>query len=458
MTDLSVDSHIHPASFRDPAGFVFSIGGTLYRQINLSYAPHYDRLMQSGLYEALIRDNLLVTHTEVPDLPGVSPHAYKVLQPRPLRRISYAAEWSPAQLKDAALLTLQVQLIAMDYGMTLKDATPYNIQFDDGKPVFLDTLSFETYDTTQPWIAYRQFCECFLFPLYIHQYSGTATDKIARAWPEGIPSATTARLLRWKSRWNPGAWMHVFLQARIGGRKNDAGGRQLGFSKTRLTRLVQHLQNLVSRLARPATGRSAWSGYYTESHLLENYLEKKEQLFRRYLQSVDFEDALDLGCNDGWFAKILAEKGKPVIAVDADWQCIDRLYRERIPGILPLTIDLANPTPASGFRNAEHDTFTVRAQSDLVTALALIHHLRLVNNIPFDLIAGYFSQLTRQWLIVEYIPLTDEKAAAIDARKQARTPEYDLPHFEAAFSRYFRLERQDPIPGTARTLYLMIKR
>ena len=49
--------------------------------------------------------------------------------------------------------------------MTLKDCSVYNIQFHQGRPIFIDTLSFEIYRDGDPWIGYRQFCEHFLAPL-----------------------------------------------------------------------------------------------------------------------------------------------------------------------------------------------------------------------------------------------------------------------------------------------------
>jgi hypothetical protein len=447
----------HPASFRDPAGFVFTANGIVYRQVNRAYARQYEQLTNSGLYKKLTGESLLIPHTEV-DNSATPPDHYLTLLPQQLTRLSYPAEWCPAQLKEGALLTLRIQQLAMDHGMTLKDATPLNIQFENAKPVFIDTLSFDLYDPAKPWIAYRQFCECFLFPLYLHRYTETGTARIAAAWPEGIPAGLTARLLPLKSRWNTGAWLHVFLQARISSRQRAAAEQSFRFSGAKLTRLIDHLQSIVSRLDTGPKRSSAWSNYYNETILGETYLEAKEQLFRQYLAGIQFNDALDLGCNDGRFSTILAATGASVIAVDSDWSCIERLYREHTANILPLCIDLANPTPASGFQNAERASFTDRAPSDLVTALALVHHLALHNNIPLSLIADYFQQLAKKYLMIEFVSLSDEKAAALVARKEMPAAGYDAINFEAQFSRHFRIEKKDIIPGTGRFLYLMTKR
>ena len=451
----------HPASFKDPSGFVFEVDHVFYRQVHQSYASHYDLLMDCGLYDTLVEKGFLVPHTEIAENLTQSPYWYKTLLPRQIHRISYAAEWCPGQLKDAALLTLEIQETAMAHGMILKDATPFNIQFENGRPVFLDTLSFEKYNPALPWIAYRQFCECFLFPLYLHYYLRTGIDKITGAWPDGIPATTTARLLPFKSRWNAGAWMHVFLQSHV---RSDPGGKgsQPSFSATRLGHLIAHLKSLVARLSIKETTATTWSNYYEGTIMGKDYLAAKEQLFRECLQAIEYKSALDLGANDGYFSRILAASGVPVLAVDFDWQCIDTLYKyarlRNISNILPLCVDISNPTPASGFRNAERASFTSRAHADLVVALALIHHLALGRNIPIPMVAAYFADLTKSFLLIEFIPSTDEKAVELLSNRSMSHLPYDTSWFEEHFIRYFTIERRSVITGTDRVLYLMKKR
>ena len=157
--------NIVSSSFRDPSGFVFFQKGTLYRQINKIYMNNYELLMSSNLYQNLIDCGLLIPHREI-DLKNLNdPEAYKYLQPDPISFISYPYEWSFSQLKDAALATLSIQKASLKYGMSLKDANAYNIQFHKGKPVLIDTLSFEKYEEGRPWSAYQQFCRFFLGPL-----------------------------------------------------------------------------------------------------------------------------------------------------------------------------------------------------------------------------------------------------------------------------------------------------
>ena len=153
------------ASFRDPSGYLFTRDGTLYRQINQTYRDNYQTLMDSGLYDQLISEQLLIPHEEVAVEPAEPSSAFKVIRPEPLQFLSYPYERCFSQLKDTALTTLTIQKRALNHGMSLKDCSSYNIQFHHGRPVFIDTLSFEIYREGEPWVAYRQFCQHFLAPL-----------------------------------------------------------------------------------------------------------------------------------------------------------------------------------------------------------------------------------------------------------------------------------------------------
>jgi len=493
------DQSAHPASYRDPAGYVFRSGSLYYRQVNASYAEDYEQLMRSGLYAALTQQGLLIPHTEIAENLTGAPEWYKTLLPRQVPFISYPSQWSPAQLKDAALLTLKVLRIAMDHGMILKDATPLNIQFIDGEAVFIDTLSFERYNTAVPWVAYRQFCECMLFPLYLQHYLSTGTHWIMSAWPGGIPAAVTARLLPLKSRLRLGVWLHVLLQSRIqrihsspgeGGRpettpataqarkpenaqaagrppqsgKPSGPARQPGFSKEKLGRLIGNLERIVGQLKTDDGRLSVWNNYYESTISSPSYLASKELLFREFIAGLTFGSALDLGANDGYFSRILAAgvtgKQGRVLAVDGDWQCINRLYetRTKLTSILPLYIDIANPTPATGFQNREQSSFLEQASSDLVAALALLHHLVFGRNIPLPKIAALLSELTRTYLVIEFIPLEDGKVRElIQDREHIHLP-YNAAVFEAEWAHYFTIGKQATIAGTQRILYLMKKK
>jgi hypothetical protein len=202
-----------PSSYRDPSGFVFRHDGTLYRHVAPSYAPHYDALLASGLYRELVGANLLIPHREMSDGELPSPGAYRILAPQQLAFVSYPYEWCFGQLRDAALCTLEVQRRALARRMTLKDATAFNVQFLHGRPLLIDTLSFERYREGSPWVAYRQFCEHFLAPLFLMARVHPDAGRLFRPYLDGVPLTVAGRLLGIRALLAPGALLHLHLHA-----------------------------------------------------------------------------------------------------------------------------------------------------------------------------------------------------------------------------------------------------
>ena len=443
----------HPSSFRDPSGFVFEAAGKLYRQINLSYAEHYDLLMQSGLYEHLVKQELLVSHVEINSNGSSPPGHYKTILPQFISFISYPYEWCFEQLQDAALLTLQILRSAIAHNMILKDATPYNVQFHFGKPVFIDTLSFEKYDEHQPWVAYRQFCETFLYPLVVSKYSGIEAHRLYLAYPDGMPAPTVAAALPAKARLKLTNWLHVFLPASVStGNKQ----KQSSFNKVKLLRIIDHLEQAISALKPHSANKSVWDRYYEEEILNEQYLSRKKDLITAMVKDED-KNVIDLGCNRGLFSRLIASSDKHILAVDDNAYSISMLYREtkqnRTP-ILPLCVDLMQPPGDAGFGNSERKAFYRRIRFDLCICLALIHHLCISKNVPFEKLAEFLAQLADR-LIIEFVPKEDEKALLLLSHRSDIFGNYNRQHFESSFSKYYLLENSKEIEGSARVIYQM---
>lgn len=450
----------HPSSFRDPSGFIFQAHDRVYRQVNQLYSAHYERLMQSGLYQKLTAAGWLVPHAEIDENFSGSPDWYKTLQPEKLPFISYPYEWSFEQMKDAALLVLNIVKESIRHDMILKDATPFNVQFHKGRPTWIDTLSFEIYDPSKPWVAYRQFCECFLFPLYIGHYLKTDIQKTLSTYLEGIPAALTSKLLPMRSGLSLGVWLHVYLQGAVKA-DHKTMPPQGGFNRKKLLNLITHLETIIGGFRGRKTG-TAWSDYYDNTILSQQYLQEKEKLFREMVQDLEYQTALDAGTNDGHFAKILAERTeKNIVALDSDAASINRLYRHikinNITNILPLQMDLTQPSPALGFRNRERTAFFDRIHPDLVTALALVHHLVYGKNIPLASLAAFFAEITGKYLLIEFVPPNDPKVTAISKNRTA-IHRYDSRTFEESFGAWFGILKKETVPGTERVLYLMEKR
>jgi len=452
-----------PGSFRDPSGFVFSREGLIYRQVNQGYAEEYDQLMGSGLYEELTGDDLLLAHSELSLDYALTDDAYRVIEPEQVPFISYPYEWCFSQLKAAALLTLEVEKKAFDHGMSLKDCSAYNIQFQGGKPVFIDTLSFEEYHEGAPWTPYRQFCQHFLAPLALMSHTDIRLHRLFRIHLDGIPLDLASTLLPARTWLNFGLLSHLHMHARAQGRFADksvsSDGRGVG--RTAFLGLLESLRSTVKKLTwRP--GGTEWHNYYEISNYSADALERKRELVGKLLDEVSPAPASvwDLGANTGLFSRIASDRGIPTIAFDLDPAAVEENYRRAATReettILPLVLDLTNPSPGIGWENQERVSLLDRGPADVALALALIHHLAISNNLPFGKVAHFFHQAC-QALIIEFVPKSDSQVQKLLATREDIFSEYDEQSFERAFGALFDIRRREAIPGTERTLYLMTK-
>ncbi len=450
----------HPASYRDPAGFVFEQAGNIYRQVNQVYAAEYEQLVKSGLYERLVLEKKLLPHQEINENLTGGADWYKTISPQQLDFISYPYEWCFSQWKEAALLTLDIAQLCMQYGMMLKDATPFNIQFVNGAPVFIDSLSFEQYDESTPWVAYRQFIECFAVPLLLAKYHSAELLKLFQLYPDGIPMALTRRLLPWKSRFNSHVFLHIQLPQYFSNSKKAAGPAKPAFSKQKLLHIINSLRSFIGGLS-CATASGGWDNYYAATILSADYASAKMNIITAWLKELPAQPLLDIGTNTGVFAIAAAQSGKWTIAVDADSTCIDQLYmtgrQQKITNLIPLCIDITNPAPATGWQNQERPSFLQRLRPGITMALALLHHLVLTKNIPLPQVIDFLAACTGSCLIVEFVPLTDEKARQLLANKVVHHALYDAAAFEELCSLHFTIEEKKAVPFSERILYKMKK-
>jgi hypothetical protein len=445
------------ASFRDPGGFLFSREGILFRQINRSYAEDYARLMESGLYGRLVKAGLLIPHIEVDQAPVDEDAAFRVIQPERVPFISYPYEWSFSQLKDAALATLSIQKRALKFDMSLKDASAYNIQFVHGKPTLLDTLSFEKYKEGQPWVAYRQFCQHFLAPLALMAHRDIRLGQFLRVYIDGVPLDLASRLLPLRTRLNFGLLTHIHLHA--GAEKRFAGESvgQAKMNRNALVGLIESLETSVKRLSwKPAGTR--WWNYYEITNYSDEAFEHKKQLVKEWVARVGPKLVWDLGANTGVFSRVASASGAFTVSYDIDAAVVEQNYlRAKIDKeqkLLPLQLDLTNPSPGLGWLNRERDSFGARGPADMTLALAVIHHLAISNNVPLPQLAGFFAE-TGKWLVIEFVPKSDSQVQKMMLAREDIFPYYTRAGFEQAFQACFRIHESTPVRETERTLYLM---
>ena len=453
-----------PASFRDPSGFVFRREGILYRQIQPAAAADWDAFLSSGLHERLVADGLLVEHDDAPLELAALPGAAAVIRPRELDFISYPYEWCFGQLKDAALLTLELQSRAIEVGLRLKDASAYNVQFDAGRPVLIDSLSFEVAAKTDPWPAYRQFCQHFLAPLALIAHRDARGGLMLRDFIDGIPVDLAAGLLPVRTRLNLGLSAHLHLHAgaqRRAAREAPAArpARERRVSETGQLALIDSLRRTVQGLRYEPAGQ--WTGYSTSTSYSEGATASKGAIVREMLAAVGGRMAWDLGANVGVYSAIAAESGYRVVAFDQDAASVEMHWRrvrgQPDLGVLPLIMDLSNPSPALGWALEERASFLERGEPDVIMALALIHHLAIGNNVPLPSVARLFARMSPR-AIVEFVPKEDPMTRRLLAGRRDVFDPYSIDGFREAFGGPFRIVREAPIDDSPRTIFLLERR
>jgi hypothetical protein len=454
-------SRVIPSSFRDPSGFLFEHKSTLYRQINTTYRANYDHLMESGLYEALTSAGLLIPHEEVgigsprPDL------AYKIIKPALLPFISYPYEWCFSQLKNAALTTLRIQKTCLDFGMSLKDCSAYNIQFRKGRAVLIDTLSFEQYRDGHPWVAYRQFCQHFLAPLALMSYKDIRLNQLFRIYIDGIPLDLASSLLTIRSRLVFSLLSHIHLHAKSQKHFASHTLNESNYTMGRLSflGLVDSLESAIKKLNWQPNG-TEWANYYEDTNYSPIALQHKKEIVAGFLDRIKPKSVWDLGANVGVFSRLASDKGIQTVSFDIDPAAVEKNYLEGVErgeeNILPLVLDLTNPSPSIGWENEERISLGERGYADTVLALALIHHLAISNNVPLNRIASFFSHICN-WLIIEFVPKSDSQVQRLLATREDIFPDYTQQDFEQEFGNFFTIGNRVKIRDSERMVYLMGK-
>lgn len=455
------------ASFRDPSGFMFWHDGEIYRCIQASYADEFKAAESSGVFSDACDAGLLLPFTtcDTAKLPANfgDHNCYTVLKPRQLATISYPYEWSFTALKDAAAVTLRLHLLALKHGFLLKDASAFNIQFVDGAPQFIDHLSFDRIAHHNAWPAYGQFCRHFLAPLLLMSYVDLSFGNILQKYIDGPPLELVSRLLPRYTKLSPAIQMHLHMHAHMS--KSYASAHERvdtgkGLSARGFSSIASSLLKLVERLE-PKDQLTEWGDYYADTNYSKQAFTAKQEMLRALVLSVRSRLIWDLGGNNGEFSRTLSDLADLIICMDMDPRAVDQNYnrcrKDKISNVLPLVADVTNPPPAMGFANRERPALFERSRPDLVIALALIHHLAISNNLPLDYVAGFLADHAPA-LIIEFVPKSDSQVQRLLANRPDIFPDYNREGFEAAFGRWFVVERADVIPGTERLLFLMRRR
>ncbi|HBL17076.1 MAG: hypothetical protein A2X36_06390 [Elusimicrobia bacterium GWA2_69_24] len=450
-----------PGSFRDPGNRVFYDGERVCRGLDSRSAADWRAVSSRGFFTRRMAQGSIVRTTALPaDDPALQGWEAALVHER-IPFLSYPFEWSCGMLQDAALLQLDLLLEALAEDVSLKDATPYNIQWNGPAPVFIDIPSFEPLRPGSVWTGYRQFCELFLYPLMLQAYKGIPFRPWLRGAIDGIRAADCARVFTWADLLRPGVLKHVWLQSRLqaglADSQADLGGeiRDAGFHKGLIEANLRGLRGLVAGLSwSPA--EAGWAAYGGGTHYSAEDREKKTAFIRKALGSRAWPLAWDLGCNTGEFSRLAAADCRCVVAMDSDASVIETLYRSlkagpRLP-ILPLQVDFADPSPGLGWRGRERRALSERGRPDLTLALALIHHLCLGSNVPLAEVLDWLAGLGGS-LIVEFVDKSDPMARRLMRNKGDIFPGYSREAFERGLETRFTVLDRLALVSVDRVLY-----
>ena len=459
-TDLS--PRREPGSFRDPQSRVFYVDGEVRRALSSVGLEDFEALAATGLLE----DPRIIGTERIDDLPALAGllagEVAAVLRHEPVPFVSYPYEWTFSMLKDAALLQLDLLLAALDHDLILKDSTPYNVQFKGARPVFIDVGAFERLRPGELWIGYRQFCMLYLYPLLLQSLKGVSFQPWLRGSIDGITPSQLRGMMSFRDRFRRGLTTTVFLHATLEKRAGVAGTalkrelRRPEVAKQVIRSNVHKMRKLVTRLDWEPP-EDVWVTYGERNTYTDDDARQKDSFVREVGASRPWGLVWDLGCNTGRHSRLVAENARHVVAVDADQGPVELLYRDLRDGgdetILPLTMNVADPSPGLGWRGLERLPLPDRGLPDLVLALALVHHVAIGANVPVREFVSWLRDLGSA-LVIEFPTRDDPMVQKLLASKRdGLHPDYERGFFERCLQEAFDVQRSEQLGSGTRILY-----
>lgn len=456
-----MESKRNTSSFRDPSGYVFIEENSVKRVVNPIYFEQFKTLTDSGFYNLLFEKKYLIPHKTVS-----GNQDQIIIEAQKIPFVSYPYEWSFLQYKHAALLTLKIQKLCLEHNFSLKDATAFNITFHEGKPIFIDTLSFDFYQENNPWLAYKQFIMHFLGPLVLSKYFGHEHLKTLSYNLEGISLSKLSKLLPFKSYLSPTLLTNIHLLAKYDKKyESDKKTVSNNLSKASQIKLIDGLYDYIVNLS--VNEKTEWDHYYNQINYNDVAYQFKKEFVKDWFSSIKGKSLIDIGGNDGTFSRELKEQANLLIVADVDPNAVEQNYRQVIKRkeklVLPIVADVLNPVANYGFNNEERFSFIDRVKSsnlDGCLALAVIHHITLSGNIPFSLSAQFFSKMATN-LLIEFPTRNDSWVQfLLDSKREFKGhfDFYNEENFERDYSVYFEIVKKEKIASSERILYSLRRR
>ena len=449
-------------SFRDRSARVFHRDGLIYRAISEASLREWTWVSTRQFFqEAMNAQQIIHTHRveRVENLPPESDFP-AILQHQRLPLITWPYEWCFSMLRDAALLQLELMESSLKDTCIFKDASAYNFQFQGTQPILIDTPSIVRLTPGTPWEGYRQYCQMFLYPLMLQAWKGVHFQPWLRGCLEGISPDQFARMLSWFDLLRGGALTHVWLHARLQSvaelpTSTASSMKTHGFNTQMIQNNVAGLKRVVSRL-RWKESASVWSDYDQVAAPVSRDGHEKERFVERVCSSSHWKTVWDLGCNQGRYSRIAAKHSDLVIAMDSDHLTIDRLYQslrdEQNRVIVPLVMDLSDPSPGLGWRGEERASLEQRSRPDLILCLAVIHHLVIGRNLLLGDVVRWLASFNAA-VIIEFVDRDDEQVQRLLRNRQDVFCDYSKQEFLRLVESHFLVHQQLGLSSGTRTLF-----
>ena len=450
----------HSSSFRDPSGYVFIENNEVKRVVNPIYFNQYNALSESGFFNKLFKNELLIPHEEVSKTEDKV-----IIKAEKIPFVTYPYEWSFNMYKEAALLTLKLQKYSLENGFSLKDASAFNVTFHKGKAIFIDTLSFDFYIEDTPWRAYKQFITHFFGPLVLAHFHGADQLKLLSSFIDGISVKMISSMLPTRTKLNPLLYSNIHLLAKLEDKHNEDyknESKVAKLSKKGQLNIIESLYNYIKKLE--LKEKSEWGNYYDKTNYSDNAFDEKSTIINNWVKDIEPKTLIDVGGNDGTFVRKLDAAIDTALVGDIDNNAVDFNYKtmkqnqERF--MLPFLLDVLNPAPSIGLNNEERDSFINRVKAlapDVTLALAVIHHISLSGNVPFARSAEFFAKFSK-YLIIEFPKRNDSWVQRLlnnKAEFKNHFEHYNLSNFENTYAEFFEVLETKAISNSERVMFFL---
>ena len=446
-----------PSSFRDNKANVYNISGKILRKVNIALNLDFDEFLNSNFYQ---KNSKLIIKTSILNddekekllIPQEKNHVW--LEHEKLEYLIYPYELTFNQLKDSAILFLDLYLDALEESYDIIDASAYNIQFKNSNPIFIDMGSFAKLQNNSEILWHKQFCENYLAPLLIKSKADINFNDIFKGNLDGIDLKLTSKILPLSTFFDfnilANIHLHSLLNSKISSsthiKKNNLKIKKL--SKNQKILIAKGLKKNINKLQ--SKNNSYWSTYSKINSYSEKEYIKKEKYVSEFVKTQNISCLLDVGCNDGHYSNIcFNNKVEKVVGIDNDLDALDQAYlrfKSKKLNFFSIYQNFSNPSSGIGWNSRERLSFTERFKDkfDGVICLALIHHVCIGKNVPVEMFIEYLGNFSKNFLL-EFVSKDDDMVKNLLRNKENLTKYYNLDYLKKTISRDYRIISENKI-------------